>query len=394
MDVLIFGPMNFYLLIPFIAYTINSTVALYVFFMDPSRKVNRVFCAGLFFVAAWNLSEGIMRSRVDFSDALLWSRIMLTIVFFIPSFILYFSLVFANHPFSKNIPISIFIFSLPFLFSAFLLPYIHKTVTMTPLGYDYVPGPLFPLFSILYLLICLITLGIFYRKYFLASSKSEKGIFIIILLGFTLPVILGLFTNLFSRMLGIFLPKLGSLFSVFVSLSFFYAIKKHRFLILPISEKKEQGLPLHMLQRGTSYIMEEEMPERSYRIFFDLVSHGIHGIIITRTHPSRVKTIVGLQKTPMFWLTSIKGEQNLEPQDLSKILYIVSSFLRESSDSVVLLEGIEYLTYSNTFDAVLRFIYALDDCITLNDSRLILPVNPKTFSVKEMGLLKKEMTIL
>jgi archaellum biogenesis ATPase FlaH len=96
----------------------------------------------------------------------------------------------------------------------------------------------------------------------------------------------------------------------------------------------------------------------------------------------------------MFWLTSIKGEQNLEPQDLSKILYIVSSFLRESSDSVVLLEGIEYLTYSNTFDAVLRFIYALDDCITLNDSRLILPVNPKTFSVKEMGLLKKEMTIL
>ena len=386
--------MNYYFLIPFVAYTINSAFSLYVLFLDPRRKINRVFAIGFLFVAAWNLAEGMMRSRDNYGEAIFWSRVMLSAVFFIPSFILYFSFVFTKHSFSEKVSSILLIFTPPFLFSAFLVPYIYRDIVMTPSGYDYVPGPLFGLFSLLYLAVCLVALFIFYRKYFTTSSKSEKSIFLVILIGFAIPVLLGLFTNLFSRMLGISVPRLGSVFSVFVSLSFFYAIRRHQFLVLPISERKEEGLPTFTLEKGYSYIAKEEVPEKSYHIFCDLVSHGIHGIVIARTHPSKTKAVMGLEKTPVFWLSSVKGEGNLEPHDLSKVLFIVSSFLKESPDSVVFLEGIEYLIYNNNFDSILKFLYVLDDCITFYHSRLILSINPKALSPKEMTLMEREMIIL
>lgn len=163
--------MNYYFLIPFVAYTINSAFSLYVLFLDPRRKINRVFAIGFLFVAAWNLAEGMMRSRDNYGEAIFWSRVMLSAVFFIPSFILYFSFVFTKHSFSEKVSSILLIFTPPFLFSAFLVPYIYRDIVMTPSGYDYVPGPLFGLFSLLYLAVCLVALFIFYRKYFTTSSK-------------------------------------------------------------------------------------------------------------------------------------------------------------------------------------------------------------------------------
>jgi two-component system cell cycle response regulator len=74
---------------------------------------------------------------------------------------------------------------------------------------------------------------------------------------------------------------------------------------------------------------------------------------------------------------------------LGKLAFIISEFIRKTKESVILIEGIEYLIIQNDFLSVLKILNGIGDLVVLSDSRLILTLNPYTLTEKEKALLER-----
>ena len=165
--------------------------------------------------------------------------------------------------------------------------------------------------------------------------------------------------------------------------------------ISPVTEERSKEQLKHTVNGGTSYMINEEKPIKSNEIFQDLVTHGVPGLYIARTLPAKVRERYGLKKTPILWLSRTKEyKEHINPVDLVQLGYVIREFIKKSDDSVVLLEGIEYLITQNSFEEILQFIQSLNDSIALSHSRLIVPMDSATLSTQQHSLMKKEMAVL
>ena len=57
----------------------------------------------------------------------------------------------------------------------------------------------------------------------------------------------------------------------------------------------------------------------------------------------------------------------------------------------MLLDGLEYLVTTNGFDLTMKFLHDLRESVTLNRSRLIVPVSPATLDTRKLALLERHM---
>ena len=163
--------------------------------------------------------------------------------------------------------------------------------------------------------------------------------------------------------------------------------------ITPAVEKTLSSKMKYDLREGESYLIEDAQPAEAFDIFLDAVTHGIQGFSICRIHPKKVRHKYGLKKTPIMWLSTIGTEDAIDPKDLAKINHILNEFLKRAEDSVILLEGVEYLIIQNSFDKVIKALHSLNDYITIFGSRLLIPVNPKTLDERELSILEKEFRV-
>ncbi len=159
--------------------------------------------------------------------------------------------------------------------------------------------------------------------------------------------------------------------------------------------EEEAPFPIkHKIPQGKSFIIYEQKYGKSFEIFKDLVTHNISGLAITRTPPGNIKKSFGLEKTPFIWLSKIEGQNTISPIYLNSLMNLITDFVNKGKDSVVILEGLEYLIAQNNFEIVLKFIQALRDFLLIENSRLIVPLNKETFTQKELAQLEKELEIL
>jgi PAS domain S-box-containing protein len=170
-------------------------------------------------------------------------------------------------------------------------------------------------------------------------------------------------------------------------------VENTRFLISPAVENTLKSAMKYTLEPGESYLIESHDTAEVFDIFRDAVIHGIQGFSICRTHPKKVRGKYQLKKTPILWLSTIGTGDSVDPKDLAKINHLVNEFLKRAIDSVVLLEGIEYLIIQNNFEKVIKALNSLNDYITISGSRLLVPVSPKTLSEKELSILEKEFKV-
>ncbi len=171
-------------------------------------------------------------------------------------------------------------------------------------------------------------------------------------------------------------------------------IDRTRTLVDPVAEEILETEVKHWLDPAESYIVLEKKPEKSLEIFSDLVTHGVPGFAVSRVHPEKLKRKYSLVKTPFLWLTRTETKDSLSPEDLPKLSFIIDDFTRKSKESVILLDGLEYLIAQNSFDTILKFTHELKDIIVFNNSRLIVPLHKDTLSQKEYSILEREFMII
>jgi rubrerythrin len=157
------------------------------------------------------------------------------------------------------------------------------------------------------------------------------------------------------------------------------------------SEQKEKILDVELLG-GHCYLVEEEKMNNSLTLFLELINKGYKGFALTRTNPRYLKERGDLKDTKMLWLTDKESSSSdTIPPILERIIYEFEDFVRSQEKTVLILDGIEYLISSNSFDPVLRFIRRMIDDISESKSVLLVTIGPYTLKPQELKILEREM---
>ncbi|MCD6524327.1 MAG: DUF835 domain-containing protein [Thermococcus sp.] len=91
---------------------------------------------------------------------------------------------------------------------------------------------------------------------------------------------------------------------------------------------------------------------------------------------------------PYLWLSKVKGENSIDPLRLPAILHNLVS--KADENTVVVIDGLEYLILENGFNSVLKFLTALKDHLLLKGATLVILINPNTLESNQLSLLKRE----
>ncbi|UCE44729.1 MAG: isoleucine--tRNA ligase [Methanobacteriota archaeon] len=154
------------------------------------------------------------------------------------------------------------------------------------------------------------------------------------------------------------------------------------------------GLPapeVHELERSFSYLVEEDRPEASYKLFLSTLEKGMKGYCITRNYPAKIRSKFDLKDVPIVWLSNVGRDNSIRPKDLEKLSLSLEQFLSQPDGGIVLLDGLEYLITNNNFITVLRLIQSLRDQVAINQSILLMAVNRSTLESHQLNLLEREV---
>ncbi|MFQ5891356.1 MAG: DUF835 domain-containing protein, partial [Candidatus Methanofastidiosia archaeon] len=65
-----------------------------------------------------------------------------------------------------------------------------------------------------------------------------------------------------------------------------------------------------------------------------------------------------------------------------------------SKNSIIILDGLEYLITYNGFYRTLKFLHILRDLVVIESSNLLVSLNPEVLSQRELVLIKRELKVL
>ena len=177
------------------------------------------------------------------------------------------------------------------------------------------------------------------------------------------------------------------------------------------------------------YLVEEEKPDFSFKMFTDILKgrcfdcenddsftceslecatcklpcpcrectkymSRAQGLIVTRRHPNTVRSEFYIQTTPILWLSSVAGKDNIDPAKISMLTDYLVSFMEKSHNGIILVDGIEYMVTSNDFQKVMRSLDKWTETAMTSACRLVITVDPRAFSKKELALLEKNKEVV
>ncbi len=147
------------------------------------------------------------------------------------------------------------------------------------------------------------------------------------------------------------------------------------------------------LQPGVSYMIEEERPDKGFKLLEDILHKGNRVYIISRINPNRIAKEYSLDEAEMFWLSSRENEnlKTVRP-NLESITYRFEEIIEEGK--VILLDGVEYLVSHTGFDATIQFLRHMVDMVSETDTIFLITVSPSALKEREISILEREMKVL
>jgi len=178
---------------------------------------------------------------------------------------------------------------------------------------------------------------------------------------------------------------------------------------------KRDGFRSFDIPRGV-YLIYDDKADSAFNLFSELVSLPLRpdakipikedsasatlefliprGLVVTREFPDSVRTEHNLQVTPIIWLTESPGERRIAPTSLAVLTDTLIRFMESNPNSIVLIEGIEYIATYNDFKKVLRSLDSLNETTWITKARLLVAVHPKAFEEKDLALLERDRIVL
>jgi len=145
------------------------------------------------------------------------------------------------------------------------------------------------------------------------------------------------------------------------------------------------------LSRGECYLHRSH--RAAYNIAAQLMMLGVPGICFTREAPEKVMD-AGIPKESIILISSVPLKGFETTDNLQEISMRISEFIKNNRESIVLLDGIEYLMSRFGFDMVYKFLQEKRFNFIDSDAVFLLPVDLAVFSERERALLASEIKII
>ena len=156
-------------------------------------------------------------------------------------------------------------------------------------------------------------------------------------------------------------------------------------------ERKKIVYQLNNVEKGGCYFSDSY--ERCFRTYSYLRKFDVPGLCIVRDDPQKIAREYDLTPEEVRILSSksIKGFEAIS--DLQALSLSISDTIK-AGESVVLLNGLEYLIASNGFDRVFNFLQEKRFQFLETESILLLPFSMETVNEREGALLRSELRIM
>ncbi|AEC51532.1 hypothetical protein PNA2_0616 [Pyrococcus sp. NA2] len=129
-----------------------------------------------------------------------------------------------------------------------------------------------------------------------------------------------------------------------------------------------------------------------YEAFKTLLKARLPGIAISRDPPEVFREKLGLQLTPVIWISKVEHEEAISPTRLEFLLQRISDFLKSVDiDKVILIDCVDYLALENGENAVSKFITMLKDLAILYRGIVLVSLDENTISKTLYNFLKREL---
>ncbi len=183
-----------------------------------------------------------------------------------------------------------------------------------------------------------------------------------------------------------------------------------------VEDTRRSGFRVYDIPRGV-YLLEDDRPRPAFALFSELVTLPLtpeaaipgakqgsaadtleflipRGLIVTRTFPETVRSEHDIHVTPIIWLTESPGERRIAPTSVAVLTDTMTRFMEANPNSIVLLDGVEYLVTFNEFKRVLKALDSLNETTWVTKTRLLIAVDPKAFDPKDLALLERDRKVV
>ena len=382
------------------ALAVNATLLVLVFRHRPRTEASWAFLALVGSFVLWDAAEAVLRALPPPGpdlEAAYWALLRLewSGTAFIPGALLHFVLVYpATHPFLRHRFAYVLLYgpSIAILSLEVGSDAIIRGAYPGPLGYDAGFGPGYLAAALVYGLLILAALAVLAGNYRRAHAGIDRKRARDLLLGFSVPVLVGGTTDLFwgpvtgdPTRLG-----LGTAYTVVLAVFIAHAILRYKFLeIKPVREEAGGGVVPVGLQRGRSHLVLETGKVARFAAFRDLATR-VPGLCVTGTAPAKVRDLYGLRAVPVLWLTAVSStEPSVRLSSLNfELLLTLQRFTRENRDTVVLVDDLDLMVALAGFEEVARFVKTVVNLTVEARSTLICGVHPRALAPEQLAVLQ------
>jgi hypothetical protein len=310
---------------------------------------------------------------------------------------LYISTQLAFLPLGKWLQKNRILYSVMSLFIGLIVAYSQNRVEYDNFGYG-LPDTLQSLMTLTVIAIfAAATLSLLVRRWYMSDDELVRNECLLLSLTVIMPYLWGLL--LFGLNLFNFNTPSDLSPGFFVSIVIIaFAVYRHRlFTIMPVSEDRTSIIGAKeaaVLPTGSYMLFEETKADGMFEMLLSQISNGVEGLIVTRTYPEDLRNKYGLKRTPVIWLCSQPGQDRVDPTNLSILEHTIIEFLKIGHDTVVAVDGLEYLISNNGSSKVLRMLYGLRDEILMNQSRLIITLDPDVLEPRELAFFERDFKVI
>jgi hypothetical protein len=131
------------------------------------------------------------------------------------------------------------------------------------------------------------------------------------------------------------------------------------------------------------------------KIATHLATIGHPLLVISRNSPQRLSDDFGLPASLCYWLTEreVEGVQTITP-GLEAVRRVCDEFLWASTRSVIIIDGVEYLSGIHGFGPLLGMLRDLFDGIQTSDDIVLIPADLDVWDERERTMLGRECDLI
>lgn len=144
------------------------------------------------------------------------------------------------------------------------------------------------------------------------------------------------------------------------------------------------------LEEGVCYLVRGKSADPCYRFAEAQAAAGTPILCVSRTVPERLRMRYDLAGAEMWWITGSPGEGHYDPTAISTLSSDIDEFIdRHPDGSLVVLDGIEYITINVGFEKAVLFLEHLNEFVMPRRATMLVPADPDCYLPMEFARLDR-----